>query len=324
MSQKYLIDGYGRRTARNPDYVAPLAGKASRVGFAAALLFIIAVITLMTSCGTVAQDEVGFAVGGGVIDPDKNKVTSDLIEPGRHIIGIADGMWTFPANRTVRFQDFKLAVTTVDGKTATLEGQMDFRFVGEKDPKLAREFAEGIGSRKYAGKKIGDSDEGLGNFLDQLVTPEINASLKDGFGRVYCADFEPSCRSIDPRENVPVTAPEDVYDSISTSLQERVDTKLGGNYLQNIRIRVAKISLPGEVQSNIDQVTAEQAKTKKAEQSEQTATAEAKAIRTKGKALKENRDLIALEVAKECKGGGCTIIVDAANGSTGVSVPAGK
>lgn len=288
---------------------------ASRVLAALGAVATLGVIVLFTSCGTVPQSEVGFQVGGGPFDGSRLKVKSDMLQPGRHVLGPLDTVWTFPANRTLRFQDFELEVTTVDGKKAALQGQVAFRFVGEKDPDLARNFAEGLGSRKYGGERPGESDEGWTNLLDQLFLPEIRATLKEQIGRVYCADFEPACRAIDPRENVPEADPERVYEAVSELLQQRVDRKLGAPYLQELRVRVNRIALPAEVQTNIDRVTAEQAKTKSAEQAAITAEAEAEAITIKARALEANPELVAIEVAKACEGGErCTIVVDGTGG----------
>lgn len=300
---------------------------------AACVVLFVGVIFLISSCGTVSQSDVGFQVGGGQLDPAKNKVKSDLLRPGRHILGIADSVWTFPSNHTLRFLDFKQRVTTIDGKGVVVSGQVAFRFVGEKDPQSAREFAEGIGARKYrycdsdgcTSERAGEGDKGWTGMLNQLAMPEVRATLKDSFGRVYCADFEPACRAIDPRKDVPVSSPESVYGNASKALQQRFDAKLGAPYLQDVRVRVQDIDLPSEVQSNIDAVTAEQAKTKAAQQSEQTAKAEAAAINTKGKALKANPQSIAIEVAKECHGGDrCTIIIDGSGRGVSPSVRAGR
>lgn len=293
------------------------------IAAAGGLAVLVALVLLAMSCGTVPQADVGFQVGGGALDPAKGKVKSDLLKPGRHILGLVDNVWLFPAYRTLRFQDFDVPVTTVDGKKVEVRGQMAFRFVGEHNPALAKDFAEGLGARKYNGQRPGEGNDGWTAFLDQLVATEISASLKDGFGRVYCADFEPACRSIDPRKDVPVANPERVYDEVSKTLQGRVDAKLGAPYLQAIRIRVQRITLPGEVQKNIDQVTEEQAKTKRAEQAAQTATQEARAITIKGRALRKNRQAIPLEIAKQCQGGDrCTLIVDASGNGVKTTVPA--
>lgn len=287
------------------------------VGIIVAVVAFVGMATLFVSCDTVPQGEIAYQVGGGPFDSSKSKIKSDMLMPGRHVTGTLDRVWTFPSNKTLRFQDFKLSVTTLDGKKVTVEGQAPFRFVGERDPALAKEFAMGLGARKYNGKRPGENDKGWRGMLEQLVLPEISATLKEQFGRVYCSDFEPACRAIDSRREVPPADPELVYSNIAEKLQARVSEKLGGEYLQNFRIRMNRVILPREVQVNIDRVTSEQAKTKAAVQGQQTATAEAKVIRIKGEALKKNRELLPLEVARECRGGDqCTIILDASG--TGV------
>jgi regulator of protease activity HflC (stomatin/prohibitin superfamily) len=283
-------------------------------------------IAFWSACATVDQSEVGFAVGGGPFDGARKKVKGDLLEPGRHITGTLDGLWTYPAYKTLRFQDFNVSITTVDGKKVQIAGQVGFRFVGEKDPSKAKEFATGLGARKYKGKNPGDGGgEGWSNFLDQLVDPEITAVFKNQFGRVYCADFEPSCRSIDPRKDVPLSDPEKVYAGISETLQARVNDKLGDDYLRDIRVQIKRISLPAEVQSNIDRVTTEQARTQASKQAVSTARQDAEAIRIRGAALKANKGLIGLEIAKECQGGEkCSLIVDGTGNGVAPSVRAGK
>ena len=316
---------YDYKTGRN----VPLSGrqKTALLGIPAIPLILLTAIVLFASaCSTVPQGEVGFQKGGGPFDSSRKKVKGDLVDPGLHITGTWDGMDTYPAYKTLRFQDFDVSITTVDGKKVQVKGQIGFRFVGEKDPALARDFATGLGARKYGGKFPGDGGgNGWTNFLDQLVNPEITAVFKDQFGRVYCADFEPSCRSIDPRSNVPVANPERVYASVSGALQKRVDAKLGGTYLRDMRVQIKAINLPTEVQANIDKVTTEQARTQAAKQGVQTAKADADQIRIRGEALKANKGLIGLEIAKECKGGDqCTLIVDGTGDGVAPAVRAGK
>jgi regulator of protease activity HflC (stomatin/prohibitin superfamily) len=317
---------YNNRTG-NYEQVGP-SGKAWTAIVLGVLGVLLGLILFASSCSTVDQDKVGFTVGGGLIDPDKRKVKSDLLDPGMHITGIADGMWTFPSNKTLRFQDFETSVTTLDSRRLTIKGQVGFRFVGEKDPALAKEFAQGIGARKWGGEKPGENDEGWENFLNALVTPAIRSTLKAGFGAVYCADFEPQCRSIDPRETVPTTNPDKVYEQIATGLDKRIAVALGSKaapkaYLQDVSLRISTVDVPDEVRQNIDAVTTEQARTKAAVQSKETADAKADAINKLGAALRANKDQIPLEIAKECKGGErCTIIVDASGNGVATSVPA--
>lgn len=288
------------------------------------VLLFFGTMAFFTSWKGVSQDEIAVQVGGGPLDSDRNKVKSDdLSGPGgRHVFGTMDKVWRFPSHNSLRFQDFAVPVTTVDGKRVSVEGQIQFRFVGESDEKLTLAFARGLGARKYKGERVGESDKGWENFLEQMLVPEANAALKDEFGRVFCADFEPACRAIDPREDVPPAEPEDVYTTISSILQERVTDKLGGRYLTDMRLRVNRVTVPRAVQQNIDSVTEEQAKTKSAEQSIETSRALARSIKIKARALSANPELVALEVAKECKGGEkCTVIVDASGGSVATAVP---
>lgn len=287
---------------------------------AGCVLLFLAACAYISACNTVRQDEVGFQVGGGPLDANRGKVKSELLEPGRHITGTLDSVWTFPAYRTLRFQDFEVPVTTKDGKRVVLTGQVNFRFVGEKDPALARDFAEGLGARKYDGKRPGDSGgAGWTAMLDKLMDPEIVASLKEQIGAVNCADFEPACLAIDPRTDVPATNSERVYQATARKLDQRLTAKLGSPYFQNLFLRIKRIELQPEVQKAIDRVTAEQAKTKAAQQSQQTAAAEAQAIRTKGRALRANPKLVGVEIVKNCPSS-CTVIVDGSGKGAAVAV----
>lgn len=60
----------------------PISGGGIAVGVTLGIIAFIACILLFSSCATVKQDEVGFAVGGGLVDSQKGKVKGDLIEPG--------------------------------------------------------------------------------------------------------------------------------------------------------------------------------------------------------------------------------------------------
>jgi regulator of protease activity HflC (stomatin/prohibitin superfamily) len=292
------------------------------LGVIAGIVAVFAVICLISSLNHVNQSDVGFSVSKGFLDPNKGKVSGKLLDPGMHVTGIVDDVWTFPAYRTPRYQDFKVSGSTRDGKQVTIDAQYGFRFIGEKNPALAKEFVLGPGSRKYGGDRPGESDEAWQKFLDKMIDPDARGVARDVIGRVYCADFVPSCRAIDPRRDVPDTDPERVYDDIAEALYFKVKKDLGNPYLVDFRIKVNDINLPGEVQHNIDLVTAEQAKTKAAQQSQQTAIADAAAIRTKAAALKQNKELVAVEVAKAC-GDKCSLILDG-TGSLDATVAAGR
>jgi hypothetical protein len=296
-----------------------------------ALIVVIAALWVYTvSTDTVPQDSVGVVVGGGPFDPAKKKVKGDSIEqPGRITHGTYDKVWTFPNSQTIRFQDYTTSVTTKDGKTVVLTGQLGFRFGAKQDkngrwiedPAAVMSFAKGIGARQYGQdrRRPGENIEGFKDFLDVMAVPEIKAAVKQSIGNVYCADFEPACRVIDPRSDVPDTNPDKVYGPLAKVIEQRVATKLGGSYLTDFRFTVKQIQLTADVDQNIQRLASEQAKTKAAEQAEKTAKAEAAAIREKGAALRSNKELVGVEIVKECNGN-CTVIVDGSGKGVGMSL----
>lgn len=262
------------------------------------------------------------SAGGTPLDPNRGKVKSGLKGPGGTVIGgLADRWWKFPAYKSPRFWDFDQVVTTRDGKKVQLVGQVRLRVVSEKDPKMMLDFVEDIAACKYDGKRPGESEEGWENMLVRQFDPLVRAVLRECFGTYHCADFEPACRAIDPRTDVPDPHPEEVYAEVAKVLQERIVQRWGKPYFQDIQVQMREINLPKEVQTNIDRVTAEQARTKSAEQAARTARAEARAIRIKSRALRANPALVQLEIAKACEGGDrCTIVVDG-SGRVGAAVP---
>lgn len=295
----------------------------------AASSVIAAPIAYLVSTSTVPQDSVGVVVGGGPLDPSKKKVKGNSIEaPGRIWHGALDKVFTYPNAQTVRFQDYEVAVTTKDGKSVVLAGNLGFRFgarqqgtrwVADSDAVMA--FARGVGARQYGEnrRRPGEGIDAFADFLNVMVVPEILAATKEQIGRAYCADFEPSCRVIDPRADVPETAPESVYQPLAKAIEQRVTRKLGGAYLTDFRLVVKSVQLTQDVQSNINNLAAEQARTRAAEQSEKTARAEARAIKIKGEALRSNQSLVGVEIVKSC-GGQCTVILDGTGKVNGTSV----
>ena len=294
--------------------------KLGAAGVFAVVAVLFAITLYSVSTDTVPQDSVGVVVGGGPFDPSKKKVKGDAVEqPGRIVHGTYDKVWTFPSAQAIRFQDYEVNVTTKDGKTVTLKGQLGFRFGAKKnatggwveDSAAVMAFAKGVGARPYGEDKQrpGESNDGWTSFLNIMVLKEINAAAKQSIGNAYCADFEPSCRVIDPRAETPATDPDKVYDPLAASIEQRVTKKLAGTYFADFRVTVQRVNLTSDVEANIQNLASEQAKTKAAEQAEKTAEAEANAIRTKGKALQANKSLVGVEIVKAC-GDKCTVIVD--------------
>lgn len=305
------------------------------------LVVLLAAAYLYTiSNDSIQQDAVGVVVGGGPLDGSKNKIKGGLHGPGRIIHGTFDTVRQFPSNKAIRFQNFDVKVTTKDGKNVRLIGQLGFRFVGETDRNLTLEFARGVGARQYAVTdssgdvtrerpgEDGPSGPAWTAFLDTMMTPEIYSAVKVRVGTEYCANFEPSCRVIDPREDIPETDPDGVYSTLAKDIDDRMAIKLGTQasprrYLHDFRLTVNQVILDDRVQQNIAALAAEQAATKSAQQAEKTATARAAAIRTIGNALRQNPSQVGVEIVKACEGK-CTVIVDGTGKGATVAQSTGR
>ena len=300
------------------------------------LLLVVGAFLYSISTNSVQQDAVGVVVGRGPLDGSKNRIKGTVHGPGRLIHGTFDTLRQFPSNKAIRFQNFDVKVTTEDGKNVRLVGQLGFRFVGETNPELTLDFARGVGARQYSSAgsssarpgEDGPSGGGWTAFLDTMATPEIYAAVKVRIGTEFCANFEPSCRVIDPRENVPETDPDKVYATLAKDIDDRMAVKLGSvkepkRYLTDFRFTVNQVILDRQVQQNIAQLAAEQAATKSAQQAEKTATARAGAIRTIGNALRKNPSQVGVEIVKACDGK-CTVIVDGTGKGATVAQSAGR
>lgn len=325
----------GARYGAQPTSLPPIGSappmdiKPTRSAALAALVLIVALFGMYVysiSNESIQQDAVGVVVGGGPLDGQKNKIKGEIHEPGRIIHGTFDRVRQFPSNRAIRFQNFDVKVTTKDGKNVQLIGQLGFRFVGETNPALTLDFARGVGARQYSVTtssgdvtrerpgEDGPSGPAWTAFLDTMATPEIYAAVKVRIGTEYCANFEPSCRVIDPRDSLPETDPDAVYSTLAQDIDKRMAIKLGSvakpkRYLTDFRFTVNQVVLDEQVQQNIAALAAEQAATKSAQQAEKTATARAAAIRTIGNALRKNPSQVGVEIVKAC-GSKCTVIVD--------------
>jgi hypothetical protein len=261
----------------------------------------------LTALSTVNQQETLVSVGGGPLDSRKPK---KVFDPGAGVVvtGLFDKTWSYPANNTQRFHPLvdvsndehkTIYVSTRDGVLVGLPGQMLFRFTGDKQELL--EFSQGLGARPFNGSRPGESDEGWESFLYTMVSPR---------------------RVIDPRRNAKETDSRVVYDNLAKSIEEDLNSRLGGRYIQEVRLDVPDVILPVDVQKNIDAVNAGKARVKAKQQEVRAASEEARRLRILGRATKRSGQAALLEAIKEAKQPP-TIILDG-TGKGNFSVPAGR
>lgn len=240
-------------------------------------------IWITNSFGSTDGGHVGVVRNGGPFD--NTKIVKVLpANSGRTNIGMFSTIHAYPTSQ--RFftidsngggdSDDVVQVPTADGVQVGIEGTAYFTL--NVNPahgyKVLTDFDNKYGTRKFKctgsndSKAVWDGDKGFSCFLEQIVSPVINNDLRVAIGDLRCADLQASCSlvqnsgqngttQIDPSKvgqgNVNLAK---VEQQISTSLQDDLNSTLGGDYLTGVRFNLAKIDLPASLQKAIDKVQA--------------------------------------------------------------------
>jgi regulator of protease activity HflC (stomatin/prohibitin superfamily) len=160
-----------------------------------------------------------------------------------------------------------IQVPTRDGVQVGLEATVFFHFMGETDVELLKRFDQVFGTRKFpvAGTKRSlapweGPDEGFSAMLDSVFRPVLDNNLRAEVGAFQCADLVASCALIrrvsgpTPTRSSTNTNIAKVEAAISHSLNADLTKTLGGNYFRSIRVRIARVTLPENVQTEVNSV----------------------------------------------------------------------
>lgn len=264
-----------RRLRRQPARIAAIATIAALSA---------ASVMLVSGARVARQDagHVGVVRNGGPID---DRAIRQILRPGQKVT------WTglfsqspreYPANRVVltytitgdarrgaRREIDVVNVPTHDGVQVGLEGTVFFRFVGDADVGLLRRFDQTFGTRRFplAGTDQllhpWDGDAGFGAMLDATFRPVLDNDLRRQVGAFACAQLVASC-SLVRRVGIASAARRDTSTNIASvegrlalSLRDDLRDTLGGDYFRDIHVRVAKVTLPANVQEAVDAVQAQ-------------------------------------------------------------------
>jgi regulator of protease activity HflC (stomatin/prohibitin superfamily) len=158
-------------------------------------------------------------------------------------------------------------VPTRDGVQVGLEGTVFFRFMGETDVNLLKRFDQTFGTRKFPVAGTDRSrypwegpDEGFAAMLDSVFRPVLDNNLRAEVGGFECADLVASCSLIrrvsgsSPTRSDTSANIAKVEQRISQALNIDLARTLGGNYFRSIRVRIAKVTLPENVQGEVNSV----------------------------------------------------------------------
>lgn len=173
---------------------------------------------------------------------------------------------TSDPSRGDRRQVDVVTVPTQDGVQVGLEGTVFFHFMGESDVGLLKRFDQVFGTRRFpvAGTQRTlapwEGDEGFAAMLDSTFRPVLDNNMRSEVGAFECADLVASCSLIKRVSgSTPTRADTNaniakVEARISSSLSQDLERTLGGNYFRDIRVRIARVTLPENVQSEVNSV----------------------------------------------------------------------
>jgi regulator of protease activity HflC (stomatin/prohibitin superfamily) len=258
-------------------------------GLALGVIAALAVTTVALVAGVrVARQDaghVGVVRNGGPLDDRRIR---QVLMPGAKLTWT--GMFSqkpheYPAAKVVLFYTITsdarrgdrrevdvVTVPTRDGVLVGLEGTVFFKFVGERDTALLRRFDQTFGTRKFP--IVGTQqtvapwkdDAAFGSLLDATFRPILDNDLRTELGRFACAELVASCTLVrqvatpsgltaDRRTANKSIAT--VEERLNRSLRADLNATLGGDYFRDIHVRIARVTLPGNVQGAVDRVQAE-------------------------------------------------------------------
>jgi regulator of protease activity HflC (stomatin/prohibitin superfamily) len=225
---------------------------------------------------------VGVVRNGGPLD---TRTIRQFLMPGQHLTWIgffSERAHDYPAsnvNRTYTLTSDPrrgsrpgvdlVTVPTKDGVQVGVEATVFMRFVGERDLEVLKRFDISYGTRRFPAATGGKSlypwqgDDGFYAWLDNLFRPVLEYNLRREVGRYDCAQLVASCALVSSgRSATGATSKRVVADSgaladrLSTTLESDLTRTLGQPYFWNIRMRIARVTLPKGVQSAVDEAQA--------------------------------------------------------------------
>lgn len=254
--------------------------------FATLVAAVIGIALIVAVSGArVARQEIGYV---GVVrngGPFDTRTIRQFLMPGQHLTWIgffSEHPHEYPAsnvNRTYTLtSDPKrgsrpgvdvVTVPTKDGVQVGIEATVFMRFVGERDLKTLERFDISYGTRQFqlaaTGKMLypWQGDNGFYAWLDSLFRPVLEYNLRREVGRYDCAELVASCALVSSGKvsdlstwTRPIADSGTLADRLSATLESDLTRTLGQPYFWNIRMRIARVTLPKGVQDAVDDAQA--------------------------------------------------------------------
>jgi regulator of protease activity HflC (stomatin/prohibitin superfamily) len=278
------LDDSGESPRRRGDPPAwALSGMRSR-GIRRAATFVLALVGLVlvvaVSGARVANQDVGYV---GVVrngGPFDTRDIRQVLMPGQRLTWtgwFSSSPHEYPAagvNRTYTVTSDPargnrpgvdaITVPTKDGVQVGLEATVFMRFVGERDLDVLKRFEASFGARRFPtpdGQQLHpwEGDEGFAAWLDTFFRPVLDYNLRREFGRFQCAALVASCSLVSRgagSRQVPEANVQAIAERVSRALEQDLAKTFGQPYLWDIRLRIAQVGLPKEVQTAVDEAQA--------------------------------------------------------------------
>jgi regulator of protease activity HflC (stomatin/prohibitin superfamily) len=166
-----------------------------------------------------------------------------------------------------------------------------FNFTLNTNPDSISAFDTAFGIRDFAGadgerRSPWDGDVGMETFLDQMVKPIIESSLRQQIGNVRCADLYASCALVQnggggtPQAQVNQqngAVIQQIQDKIDAAFVANVNSQLGGNFFTAVRVSIVGVDLPAPIRTQITSAQAAFAAVSESQARAQQASADADA-----------------------------------------------
>jgi hypothetical protein len=159
---------------------------------------------------------------------------------------------------------------TRDGVDVGLTARLNFSL--NLDETTLRKFDDSFGTRTYAapdGSRLApwEGDDGFAVWLDTVIKPIIEETLRQQVGGVECEELQASCalvRNADPNavqaassNNTNAATLQRIQDNVNNALASNIAIRLGGDYLTNIQFSLTGVDLPAQIRQRIEGAQAE-------------------------------------------------------------------
>lgn len=190
-----------------------------------------------------------------------------------------------------------ITVPTADGVDVTIEGTFYLNTAFNNSPqglKALDAFDTQFATRTFDGDHAYDGTEGWEHFLAAIVEPIVVNNLRETISGVSCADLQSSCALVQNNSSTgaqTVTAKaqsgankskiSEIQNTVESNLETDLKNTIGGNegqvYFKNIKFNLARVLLPGRIQSAINEAQSSFAQVSQAQAKVKSADLEAQA-----------------------------------------------